>query len=416
MSDEAQKASGDAGDPLPPKPAPPQPPSTDAQNPAVSRRAAPVSSPSIQLTPMPAPSPAGASKAPDPASKTEVLGKPAAAAAKVSPDALATAKNQLAAAKDDPDAEAAAIAKLLSDQAGPDPAAPPNPYKPPSGTTSTAMRARPLGVKPISTQISMSDRMRAPVAEEPRRMSSGTRGALLAFLIAFLVGGGVIFWRVSTRWKEFDASLARAQAASEEADWKRMETELSDGLYNLGIIPHSRKVEAQSLLILARMNQDKLNAFNEMGLAALERKEYGEAARQFADAVNLGNAQSAGELGNLYYNGLGVAEDRAKAEVLYQHAADQGFSNGYMGLFNCRQAKAQSEAELTALRDCLSKAAKLGEHQAAYELGLALGTGKYGYKKDLREAIAWMVKARDWNNPKAEELVTRFSRELTEQK
>jgi TPR repeat protein len=57
---------------------------------------------------------------------------------------------------------------------------------------------------------------------------------------------------------------------------------------------------------------------------ALKEKRYGDAFNLYRLAADQGNAQAEVQLGNLYANGLGVAEDNALAVGWYRKAAEQG--------------------------------------------------------------------------------------------
>ena len=68
------------------------------------------------------------------------------------------------------------------------------------------------------------------------------------------------------------------------------------------------------------------------GKAALDRKDYGEAARWLRQAAAEGNSVAQDNLGWLYENGWGVAKDYAEAMGWYRQAADQGNPNAQNNL------------------------------------------------------------------------------------
>jgi tetratricopeptide (TPR) repeat protein len=58
-------------------------------------------------------------------------------------------------------------------------------------------------------------------------------------------------------------------------------------------------------------------------------KRYTEAAEQYSAADKAGYPRAAAALGGLYYLGLGVPKDAAKAIALYRRAGDAGYAEAY---------------------------------------------------------------------------------------
>ncbi len=68
-------------------------------------------------------------------------------------------------------------------------------------------------------------------------------------------------------------------------------------------------------------------------------------------------------LGFLYFNGQGVAEDKALAEKMFQSVVDRGYAEGYLGLAS-----------------------------AMYDIGDIYCLG-YGVEQDYAKALEWCEKA-----------------------
>ena len=64
------------------------------------------------------------------------------------------------------------------------------------------------------------------------------------------------------------------------------------------------------------------------GLAAYYQGNYRIANTFFSKSCDSGEADGCTNLGNLYYNGLGVQQDNFKAKTLYIKACDSGSDEG----------------------------------------------------------------------------------------
>ena len=75
------------------------------------------------------------------------------------------------------------------------------------------------------------------------------------------------------------------------------------------------------------------------------------AARMMAQAVAMGHAGAQRELGEMYYFGLGVKEDEAKALKFFKMAADQGDEDAMtsLGWIYCHDGRKSSERKLEEL-------------------------------------------------------------------
>lgn len=165
------------------------------------------------------------------------------------------------------------------------------------------------------------------------------------------------------------------------------------------------------------------------GICLMEKKEYGEAYDVFVSAAEKGLAEAQCALGQMYAEGLGVAQDYVQAEHWYRMAANQGDIDAmvYLGTmyysgveeygirkdFNKafhyysraanfgNDAEAQlylaymylrgegTEQDLEKAFEWTEKSAKRGFAQAQNELGRAYEQMKQDYNK----AIEWYKKA-----------------------
>ena len=120
------------------------------------------------------------------------------------------------------------------------------------------------------------------------------------------------------------------------------------------------------LLTLACLNstlaQD--NSFD-AGIAALERGHYATAMRAWIKMANEGIPEAQNNIGHLYEEGFGVAQDYPKAMSWYKEAADQGLA------------------------------------EAQHNVGMLYFEG-YGVKKNYREAVKWFKLATAQKLPDAQ--------------
>ena len=66
----------------------------------------------------------------------------------------------------------------------------------------------------------------------------------------------------------------------------------------------------------------------ELGLEAYDKGEFDEAAKQWQNSCDGGNIDSCTNLGALFENGQGVAQDYNKAADLYKYTCDSGDTTG----------------------------------------------------------------------------------------
>ena len=106
------------------------------------------------------------------------------------------------------------------------------------------------------------------------------------------------------------------------------------------------------------------NSFD-AGLAALKRGHYATAMRAWIKMANEGVAEAQNNVGHLYEEGFGVAQDYSKAMSWYKQAAEQGLA------------------------------------EAQHNIGMLYYEG-YGVKKNYREAVKWFKLATAQKLPDAQ--------------
>src|SRR5215475_12719326 len=72
----------------------------------------------------------------------------------------------------------------------------------------------------------------------------------------------------------------------------------------------------------------------EDGIAAYQRGDFATALKLWRPLAEQGNAQAQNQVGDMYYNGTGVAQDYKEAARWYRLAAEQGYvyAQGLLGM------------------------------------------------------------------------------------
>jgi hypothetical protein len=165
----------------------------------------------------------------------------------------------------------------------------------------------------------------------------------------------------------------------------------------------SQKSIFASLLLAVGLTLVALPSYadHEKGKAALDRKDYASALREFTESANSGDAASQLDLGLMYYNGQGTPQDYMQAIAWFQTAAEQGSTmaqNDLGSMYYKGQGVAQSYAQAVAW---YRKAAEQGNAYAQTGLGLMYYNGQ-GISQDYMQAIAWFQKAAEQGSADAQ--------------
>jgi uncharacterized protein len=130
---------------------------------------------------------------------------------------------------------------------------------------------------------------------------------------------------------------------------------------------------------------------NQDAMAAYERGDYATALRLLHPLADQGDAQAQYNLGTLYDNGQGVAQNDAEAMKWYRKAADQGDDRGQNNLATMYvkgQGVPQNYAEaMTWYR----KAADQGNTRAQQNLGFMYANGQGVPKNDAEAVLSWCI-------------------------
>ena len=144
-----------------------------------------------------------------------------------------------------------------------------------------------------------------------------------------------------------------------------------------------------------------------------------QAAQWYAKAAEQGHAGAELNLGNLYARGEGVPKDLAKARLLMQAAADQGFAPAQTALAQLggqgpaampgaalfQQAVAlYNSGDHAGAAALVRQAAEAGNPTATYEMGYIYENGD-GLQQDAGQAAQWYLKAADLGDAAGEAAV-----------
>ena len=132
-----------------------------------------------------------------------------------------------------------------------------------------------------------------------------------------------------------------------------------------------------------------------------DKKDYKKAIDLYLEAATKGYAPAQGQLGFLYYNGLGVTKDYAKAAEWYTKSAEQGNARaqcnlGYM--YDNGQGVSQDYAKAV---EWYTKSAEQGDATAQCNLGNMYYNGQ-GVSQDYAKAAEWYTKSAEQGNARAQ--------------
>jgi len=136
------------------------------------------------------------------------------------------------------------------------------------------------------------------------------------------------------------------------------------------------------------------------GSLAEQRKDYAQAMDWYRKAANQGNALAQTRIGDLYYNGQGVAQDYAQAMDWYRKAADQGNAHAQATLGDLYYYGRSVARDYARAMDWYRKAAEQGNANAQAKIGDLYYYG-FGVTQDYAQAMVWYRKAADQGNADA---------------
>jgi predicted aspartyl protease len=139
----------------------------------------------------------------------------------------------------------------------------------------------------------------------------------------------------------------------------------------------------------------------EDGLAAYKRSDFANALKLLRPLAEEGNAQAQNQVGDLYYDGKGVAQDYKEAVRWYRMAADQGDSEGQKNLGVTYAEGHGVQLDYSEAVRWYRKAAEQGNASAQRALGSVYYRGT-GVVPDYGEALKWFRKAAERGDPDAQ--------------
>jgi S1-C subfamily serine protease len=154
-----------------------------------------------------------------------------------------------------------------------------------------------------------------------------------------------------------------------------------------GIEPKPKPVQTQRIILSGD------GPFKE-GWAAQQRGDYTDAAKWYRKAAEQGHAVAQNNLGSMYANGYGVAQNYGEAVKWYRKAADQGYANAQTNLgdmYRAGRGVAQNNGEAFKW---YHMAAEHGNAVAQNNLGSVYVNG-HGVAQNDAEAAKWYRKAAD---------------------
>ncbi len=144
----------------------------------------------------------------------------------------------------------------------------------------------------------------------------------------------------------------------------------------------------------------------ELGRAYAANRQFAEAAGAYRKAADKGSTSAMVELGVLFANGAGVAQDEAQARALFQRAAQAGNPRGATNLA-ALSGNGGTPSDPVEARALLQQAAASNSAEAQFELGVMLANGTGG-PKDNVGARALFAKAAAQNHAAALEWLGAF--------
>lgn len=145
----------------------------------------------------------------------------------------------------------------------------------------------------------------------------------------------------------------------------------------------------KSYLIEAGYLEHKIRADFSLAVQAYKNEEYIYAARLLRILIRQGNAKAKYLLATQYDSGLGVAQDKAQAFVLYQQAARAGITAAYHHLALFYVKGVATQANIHSAVYWWKKAAQNGDTDAQYNLGVIYTAGHGAIEPDLQKALKW---------------------------
>ena len=124
------------------------------------------------------------------------------------------------------------------------------------------------------------------------------------------------------------------------------------------------------------------------------KEDKAQAVAWYGAAANQGLAEAQLKLGNCYWNGTGVSVDKAQAFAWYSAAAHQGLAEAQSSVGYCYQKGIGVKQHKAQAAGWYRTAARNGDAHAQYNLGMCYKFG-IGVNVDMATALEWFSKAAD---------------------
>ena len=139
----------------------------------------------------------------------------------------------------------------------------------------------------------------------------------------------------------------------------------------------------------------------EQATATFDAHDYATAFSQFSALAHAGDARAQMKLSQLYYTGLGVAQDKLQTAVWVRKAAEQGLPDAQLGLGAMYDAGTVIPQDKAGAFDWFMKAAMQGNREAQQRVAIAYVAGN-GVAKNTQLGFEWEHKAAAQGLPEAE--------------
>lgn len=125
-------------------------------------------------------------------------------------------------------------------------------------------------------------------------------------------------------------------------------------------------------------------------------QDYRQAFSLFTESAEQGNARAQVNLARMYAKGKGVVANYDKAIPWFTKAADQGYADAQYSLGVLYVSGIGTPRDYRLARELLQKAADQNNASAQYQLGLIYFKGK-GVAVNMVEALKWIILAGDYD-------------------
>lgn len=146
------------------------------------------------------------------------------------------------------------------------------------------------------------------------------------------------------------------------------------------------------ILLIMLCFTEAISASSDVGFSAFESEDYKTAFEKLLPIAKEGNMRAQSSIGFMYYNGLGVSENKSKSAEYYEKAANQGDLLSMYLLANMYERGNGVVVNYEKAAQLIKGAANGGLPQAQNDLGFRYEYGK-GVEQDYKMAILWYRKA-----------------------